>query len=125
MTNRACLSEIAQYMYTVHMQRKYDFSRGKRGAVLPTKGKTRITIYLDDEIVQRFKAESERTGKGYQTLINDALAVSKPEPPITASQVRKIVREELAGTGATAPPRASPVGKGCCCWIASCIATPR
>jgi uncharacterized protein (DUF4415 family) len=80
------------------MQRKYDFSRGKRGAVLPTKGKVRITIYLDDEIVRRFKAESERTGKGYQTLINEALTVSKQEPPVTASQVRKIVREELAAT---------------------------
>jgi uncharacterized protein (DUF4415 family) len=80
------------------MKREYDFSRGKRGAVLPTKGKTRITIYLDDEIVQRFKAESERTGKGYQTPINDALAVSRQEPPVTASQVRKIVREELAAT---------------------------
>jgi uncharacterized protein (DUF4415 family) len=80
------------------MKREYDFSRGKRGAVLPTRGKTRITIYLDDEIVQRFKTESERTGKGYQTLINEALALSNQEPPLTASQVRKIVREELEGT---------------------------
>jgi uncharacterized protein (DUF4415 family) len=80
------------------MKREYDFSRGKRGAIVPTSGKTRITIYLDDEIVQRFKAESERTGKGYQTLINEALALalSRHEPPLTASQVRKIVREELA-----------------------------
>ena len=71
------------------MKREYDFSRGKRSAVLPTRGKTRITIYLDDEIVQRFKTESERTGKGYQTLINEALALSKQEPPLTASQVRE------------------------------------
>jgi len=48
--------------------------------------------------VQRFKAESERTGKGYQTLINEVLALSKQEPPVTASQVRKIVREELEAT---------------------------
>lgn len=80
------------------MKKEYDFSRGKRGAVLPPRGKTRITIYLDDEILQRFKAESERTGKGYQTLINEALAVSKQEPPLTAAQVRKILREELAAT---------------------------
>ncbi|HEX8801298.1 MAG TPA: BrnA antitoxin family protein [Terriglobales bacterium] len=80
------------------MKKEYDFSRGKRGAALPTRGKTRITIYLDDEILQRFKAESERTGKGYQTLINEALGVSKQEPPVTASQVRKILREELAAT---------------------------
>ncbi len=80
------------------MKREYDFSRAKRGAVVATRGKTRITIYLDDEIVQRFKAESERTGKGYQTLINEALALSKQEPPVTASEVRKILREELEAT---------------------------
>ena len=80
------------------MKKEYDFSRGKRGAVLPTVGKTRITIYLDDVILGRFKAESERTGKGYQTLINDALAkhVSTAEQPVTAAQVRKILQEELA-----------------------------
>jgi uncharacterized protein (DUF4415 family) len=80
------------------MKPEYDFSRGKRGAVLPTRGKTRITIYLDDAILARFKGESERTGKGYQTLINEALAQrpNASEQPVTAAQVRKIVREELA-----------------------------
>ena len=78
------------------MKREYDFSRGKRGTVLPTRGKTRITIYLDDEILQRFKAESERTGKGYQTLINEALAVPNQEPPLTPSQVRNTIHEEIA-----------------------------
>jgi hypothetical protein len=37
------------------MKKEIDFSRGKRGAVLPTAGKTRITIYLDDVILDRFK----------------------------------------------------------------------
>ena len=78
------------------MKREYDFSRGKRGAALPAKGKTRITIYLDDEIMRRLKEESEPTGKGYQTLTNEALAVSKRKPPVTASELRKIVRQELA-----------------------------
>jgi uncharacterized protein (DUF4415 family) len=80
------------------MKAEYDFSRGKRGAVLPTRGKTRITIYLDDAILERFKAESRRTGKGYQTLINEALAQNSStaaEPPVTARQVREILREEL------------------------------
>jgi len=51
-----------------------------------------------DVILERFKAEPERTGKGYQTLINDALAkhVSNAEQPVTAAQVRKILQEELA-----------------------------
>jgi hypothetical protein len=45
------------------MKRATDFSRGRRGAVLSTRGKTRITIYLDDEIIERFKALSEQTGE--------------------------------------------------------------
>ncbi len=80
------------------MKKLYDFSKGKRGAVIPTIGKTRITIYLDDAILKRFKAESEKTGKGYQTLINEALKayVGLSEQPVTQELVRKIVREELA-----------------------------
>lgn len=79
------------------MKKEYDFSRGKRGAVLSNVGKTRITIYLDNKTLQRFKAESESTGKGYQTLINEALAQSAVgERPVTAAEVRNIVREELA-----------------------------
>jgi uncharacterized protein (DUF4415 family) len=83
------------------MRKVYDFSKGKRGAVIPTTGKTRITIYLDDAILRRFKARSEKTGKGYQTLINDALKshLGLTEPPVTRELVRKIVREELAAHG--------------------------
>ena len=79
------------------MKTGYDFSRGKRGAVLSSRDKTRITIYLDDAILERFKTESARTGQGYQTLIDEALAqnVTSAAPPVTASQVRKILREEL------------------------------
>jgi uncharacterized protein (DUF4415 family) len=84
------------------MKQEYDFSKGRRGQALPTRGKTRITIYLDDAVVERFKTQSVQTGKGYQTLINDVLAqhMSAVEPPVTASQVRKIVREELANNEA-------------------------
>jgi uncharacterized protein (DUF4415 family) len=81
------------------MRKEYDFSKGKRGAVIPTTGKTRITIYLDDEVLQRFKSQSEKTGKGYQTLINEALKAytGLTEKPLTPEIIRKIVREELAG----------------------------
>jgi uncharacterized protein (DUF4415 family) len=80
------------------MKKEYDFSRGKRGPAISDRGKTRITIYLDNATLDRFKAESERTGKGYQTLINEALAKSLngAEHPVTATEVRNIVREELA-----------------------------
>ena len=83
------------------MKKVYDFSKGKRGAVIPTTGKTRITIYVDDAVIKRFKAQSEKTGKGYQTLINEALNshLGLNEQAITQALVRKIVREELAATG--------------------------
>jgi uncharacterized protein (DUF4415 family) len=83
------------------MKKVYNFSRGKRGAVIPTTGKTRITIYVDDAVIKRFKAQSEKTGKGYQTLINEALKsyLGLTEQPITQELVRKIVREELAANG--------------------------
>ncbi len=80
------------------MKKEYDFSKGKRGAVIPSTGKTRITIYLDDDVVQGFKKQSEKTGKGYQTLINEVLKtyLGLKEKPLTADLVRRIVREELA-----------------------------
>ncbi len=45
------------------MKKVYDFSKGKRGAVAPATGKTRITIYVDDEVIKRFKAEPKRREK--------------------------------------------------------------
>ncbi len=80
------------------MNREYNFSKGKRGAVMPQVGKTRITIYLDEGVLERFKAQSQKTGKGYQTLINDALNsyLGLTARPVTEEMVRKIVREELA-----------------------------
>jgi uncharacterized protein (DUF4415 family) len=83
------------------MKKVYDFSKGKRGAVISTTGKTRITIYIDDATLKRFKIESQKSGKGYQTLINDALRthLGLVDPSVTRELVRKIVREELAGHG--------------------------
>ena len=86
------------------MKDRYDFSKGKRGRVVPTEpeveGKVRITIRLDQDIVERFLQMAEATGgaAGYQTLINEALAqhIGTAEKPMTAEQVRKIVRDELA-----------------------------
>ena len=80
------------------MQDEYDFSRGKRGALLPTKGKTRITIYLDDSIVDAFRARAEERGTGYQTMINDALRrhlANTGEQPVTTEALRRLLREEL------------------------------
>jgi uncharacterized protein (DUF4415 family) len=83
------------------MKKEYDSSKAKRGAVLSSEGKTRITIYLDDVVIDRFKALSEKTGKGYQTLVNEALRahLGVDETPLTAAALRRILREELAQHG--------------------------
>jgi uncharacterized protein (DUF4415 family) len=57
------------------MKSEYDFSKGKRGPVIPVpKGKTRITIRLDKDVIDWFRSQVEAAGGGnYQTLINSAL----------------------------------------------------
>ena len=83
------------------MKKEYDFSKAKRGAVLLTTGKTRITLYLDNEVLAHFRDLAEKTGRGYQTLINEALSAyaGRTEQPLTSEAVRRIVREELALQG--------------------------
>jgi hypothetical protein len=82
------------------MRAEYDFSKGKRGALIPAKGKTRITIYIDDSVLNEFRARAEKTGSGYQTMMNEALKafLEKNEKPVTASVLRQIIREELPST---------------------------
>jgi len=80
------------------MRDEYDFSKGKRGPAISSKGKTRITIYLDDEILESFRERAEARGLGYQTLINEALKAhleNPPEQPLTESDLRRVLREEL------------------------------
>ena len=80
------------------MKEKYDFSKGKRGAVLPATGnKVRITIRLDRDIVDWFRSKVEEQGGGnYQTMLNDALRkhIEKQEQPLE-DILRRVVREEL------------------------------
>jgi uncharacterized protein (DUF4415 family) len=80
------------------MKAEYDFSKGKRGAVVKEAGKTRITIFLDNDIVSEFKQRAEKTGKGYQTLINDTLRADLKDStaPLTVKTLRQVLREELA-----------------------------
>lgn len=91
------------------MKKEYDFAGARRGAVLPPAGKTRITIYLDDVVIERFKALSERSGKGYQTLINEALRshLELADQPLTAQEVRRIFREELSRHEPGGPAKAT------------------
>ena len=87
------------------MKDKYDFSKGKRAALIPAKGKTRITIYIDDSILDEFRLRAEKSGTGYQTMMNDALKdylTKNAEQPITESALRRILKEELPKMAATA-----------------------
>ena len=80
------------------MKAKYDFSKGKRGAVLPSSGKkVRITIRLDHDIIDWFRSKVEEQGGGsYQTMLNDALRkhMERQDQPLE-EVLRRVVREEL------------------------------
>jgi len=78
------------------MKREYDFSKARRRPVVPqTPGKTRITIRLDNDVIEHFQDIVDRAGGGnYQTLINDALREYIRGARLEAV-VRKAVREEV------------------------------
>jgi uncharacterized protein (DUF4415 family) len=84
------------------MKQQNDFSKGKRGRVTPAeteqRGKTRITIRLDEDLVDHFLQQAERSGgsTGYQTLINDALRQHvEGTAPRLEDTLRRILREEM------------------------------
>ncbi len=84
------------------MKKEYDFKNGKRGPLIqPAKGKTRITIRIDDDIIEWFRQQVHNAGGGnYQTLINMALRDyinSKREP--LEDTLRHVIREELSAYG--------------------------
>ncbi|MGH7933772.1 MAG: BrnA antitoxin family protein [Candidatus Binataceae bacterium] len=78
------------------MKRQYDLSKARRGPVVPpTPGKTRITIRLDNDVIEHFQAMVDRAGGGnYQTLINDALR-DYIRGARLETVVRQAVREEV------------------------------
>jgi len=81
------------------MKDEYDFTHGKRGAVASNKGKTRITIMLDDDVLAFFREQAEAQGIGYQTLINAELRKAMQPPKsaaLTEASLRKVLKEELA-----------------------------
>ena len=82
------------------MKSEYNFSKGKRGPVVRApRGKTRITIRIDDDVLEWFRNQVEESGGGnYQTLINNALHeyIHRQEEPIEVI-LRRVVREELQG----------------------------
>ena len=99
------------------MKRNYDFSKAKRGAVLPIPpGKTRITIRIDDDVLEWFRKQVHAAGGGsYQTLINKALrdCIERQEEPLEAT-LRRVLREVIPASSRArsgtkrAPKRRSP-----------------
>ena len=80
------------------MRKEYDFSKARRGPVIPTPaGKTRITIRLDDDVINWFRNRVADAGGGsYQTLINNALRdyIQRATDPLE-EVLRRVVRQEI------------------------------
>jgi uncharacterized protein (DUF4415 family) len=79
------------------MKPEYDFSDAKRGAVIPQPGKTRITIFIDDDVLEAFRERGDAAGKGYQTMMNEALReyLNKVQRPLDEETLRRVIQEEL------------------------------
>jgi uncharacterized protein (DUF4415 family) len=85
------------------MRDEYDFSKGTRAKNIPhlaqlqqeAKGKTRITIMLDNDVLSVFRARAQAEGIGYQTLINATLREAIGSRPVDEATLRRVLREEL------------------------------
>ena len=85
------------------MRKQYDFSKAKRARSVPhlaklqaeAKGKTRITIMLDNDLLMAFRAKADSEGTGYQTLISQTLRQAVGATPVDEATLRRVIREEL------------------------------
>jgi uncharacterized protein (DUF4415 family) len=86
------------------MRKEYDFSQGKRAGDIPhlanlqaehSKGKVRITTYLDTDVLELLKARGESENKGYQTVLNELLRKQFISEKPLEEIIRKVIREEL------------------------------
>lgn len=96
--------EACSVLRKLHSMRKqYEFSTAKRAKEVPhlarlqrqAKGKTRITIMLDNDLLVAFRAQASARGTGYQTLINLALRQATVGAPLDERTLRRVLREEL------------------------------
>lgn len=83
------------------MKEEYDFHDGERGAVIPRPGKTRVTIYVDNDVLETFRERAEDSGRGYQNVMNQALReyLERSSPAVDESTLRRVLREELHRAG--------------------------
>ena len=78
---------------------EFDFTQAKQGALVPAaSNKTRITIRLDNDVLNWFRNQVHEAGGGnYQTLINEALRQHiQVQDAVLEETLRKVIREELA-----------------------------
>jgi uncharacterized protein (DUF4415 family) len=79
-------------------EKEYDFEQAEQRAVMePLPGKTRITIRIDNDVLNWFRQRVHEAGGGnYQTLINEALReYIQYRDEMLESVLRKVIREEL------------------------------
>lgn len=84
------------------MKKEYDFSKGRRGPILtPRPGKIRVTIRLDEDILDWFCQQVDDAGGGnYQTLINDALrSFIHQKRESLETTLRRVIRDEIRRAG--------------------------
>ena len=85
------------------MRKEYDFSKARRAEDVrhlaslqaEAKGKKRITIMLDNYVIEAFRKLAQSEGVGYQTLINRSLRQSLENVPLTEKTLRRVIREEM------------------------------
>lgn len=85
------------------MRKQYDLSKAKRAKDVPhlaelqreARGKSRITIMLDNDLLLAFRNRADAEGIGYQTLINRTLREAVGSRPVDEATLRKVLREEL------------------------------
>lgn len=88
------------------MRDEYDFSKAARAKDVPhlaklqneAKGKSRITIMIDNDVLEQFRTQASLEGIGYQTLINQVLRSTLGNTPMNETTLRKIIREELSAS---------------------------
>lgn len=80
------------------MRKEHDLSDATRGAVVEQAGKQRIIIMLDSDIIAAFRERAAASGRGYQTLINQALRDSLASVELKDT-LRRVLREEIRNAG--------------------------
>ena len=83
------------------MKKEYDFRKGRRAPVIPQRRKTRITVYVDNDLLEELRKRADAAGRGYQTLMNELLRqhLAKTKRPLDEESLPRILREELRATG--------------------------